>query len=80
LENLETFFGQLDPLFRYAIEFRNLSWLKDETWDLLKKFNVTYTIVDEPLLPAEMHLTADFAYFRWHGKGEKIWFDYRYST
>jgi uncharacterized protein YecE (DUF72 family) len=24
-------------------------------------------------------LTADFAYFRWHGKGEKIWFDYRYS-
>jgi uncharacterized protein YecE (DUF72 family) len=28
---------------------------------------------------AEVHLTADFEYFRWHGKGEKIWFDYRYS-
>ena len=80
LENLETFFGLLDPTFRYAVEFRNPSWLKDETWDLLKKYDVAYTIVDEPLLPPEVHLTADFAYFRWHGKGEKIWFDYHYSS
>jgi uncharacterized protein YecE (DUF72 family) len=80
LANLETFFGLVDPTFRYAIEFRNPSWLKPETWDLLKKFDVAYTIVDEPLLPPEMHLTTDFAYFRWHGKGKKIWFDYRYSN
>jgi len=79
MENLESFFGLLDPQFKYAIEFRNLSWMKDETWDLLKKYDVAYTIVDEPLLPPEVHLTTDFAYFRWHGKGEKIWFDYRYS-
>lgn len=38
-----------------------------------------YTNVDEPLLPPEVHLTTDFSYFRWHGKGEKIWFDYKYS-
>jgi uncharacterized protein YecE (DUF72 family) len=80
LENLESFFGLLDPTFRYAIEFRNTSWLKDKTWDLLKKFDVAYTIVDEPLLPPEMHLTTDFAYFRWHGRGENIWFDYQYSN
>jgi uncharacterized protein YecE (DUF72 family) len=80
LGNLESFFGLLDPVFRYAVEFRNPSWLKDETWDLLKKYDVAYTIVDEPLLPPEVHLTADFAYFRWHGKGENIWFDYRYSN
>lgn len=79
LKNLESFFGMLDTAFRYAIEFRNISWLKDETWDLLKKYDVAYTIVDEPLLPPDVHLTTDFAYFRWHGKGEKIWFDYRYS-
>ena len=40
LKTLESFFGLLDPLFRYAIEFRNPSWLKQETWDLLKKFDV----------------------------------------
>jgi uncharacterized protein YecE (DUF72 family) len=79
MENLESFFGLLDPMFRYAVEFRNLSWLKAETWDLLKKYDIAYTIVDEPLLPPEVHLTTDFAYFRWHGKGKKIWFDYRYS-
>jgi uncharacterized protein YecE (DUF72 family) len=56
-----------------------LSWIREETWDLLKKFKVAYTIVDEPLLPPEVHLTADLAYFRWHGRGERPWFDYRYS-
>lgn len=79
LENLESFFKLLDPLFKYAVEFRNLSWMRDETWDLLKAYDVAYVIVDEPLLPPEVHLTADFAYFRWHGKGQNIWFDYRYS-
>ena len=79
-DNLESFFGMLDPMFRYAVEFRNTSWLKDETWELLKKYDVAYTIVDEPLLPPEVHVTTDFAYFRWHGKGQDIWFDYRYST
>jgi uncharacterized protein YecE (DUF72 family) len=80
-ENLEAFFQMLDPRFRYAVEFRNLTWLipGTETFKILEKFKVAYTIVDEPLLPPEVHLTTDFAYFRWHGKGEDIWFDYRYS-
>jgi uncharacterized protein YecE (DUF72 family) len=69
----------LDPIFKYAVEFRNLSWMREETWALLEKYGGAYTIVDEPLLPGEVHLTADFAYFRWHCRGEKIWFDYPYS-
>jgi uncharacterized protein YecE (DUF72 family) len=79
--NLEAFFQMLDSSFRYAVEFRNLTWLLQgtETFSLLRQYGVAYTIVDEPLLPPEVHLTADFAYFRWHGKGENIWFDYRYS-
>ncbi len=80
LENLESFFKLLDPVFRYAAEFRHLSWMRQETWDLLKKHKVAYVNVDEPLLPPEIHLTADFSYFRWHGKGEKPWFDYKYSN
>lgn len=79
LDGLEAFFKLLDPVFRFAVEFRSLSWMRDETWPLLKEFDVAYTNVDEPLLPPEVHLTADFAYFRWHGKGENPWFDYRYS-
>jgi uncharacterized protein YecE (DUF72 family) len=53
--------------------------MRAETWDLLKEYNVAYTNVDEPLLPPEVHLTADFSYFRWHGRGEQPWFDYLYS-
>ncbi len=79
LENLESFFNLLDPTFRYAVEFRNLSWMNPETWNLLKKHNVAYVNVDEPLLPPETHVTTDFSYFRWHGRGKKPWFDYRYS-
>jgi len=78
LENLEAFFGVLDPVFKYAVEFRNLSWMKDETWELLEKYDVAYVNVDEPLLPPEVHFTADLTYFRWHGRGEKIWFDYHH--
>jgi uncharacterized protein YecE (DUF72 family) len=78
-ENLESFFELLDPLFKYAVEFRNLSWMRDETWSLLKEYKVAYTNVDEPLLPPEVHLTADFTYFRWHGRGESPWFDYLYE-
>jgi uncharacterized protein YecE (DUF72 family) len=78
-ENLESFFKLLDPIFKYAVEFRHLSWMKEETWNLLKRYKVAYVNVDEPLLPPEVHLTADFSYFRWHGRAEKPWFDYRYS-
>ena len=78
-KNLEAFFQTLPPKFKFAVEFRNLSWMRDETWQLLKEHNVAYTNVDEPCLPPEVHITADFAYFRWHGKGENPWFDYLYK-
>jgi uncharacterized protein YecE (DUF72 family) len=78
-ENLKAFFELLNPLFKYAVEFRNLSWMRNETWSLLKEYGVAYTNVDEPLLPPEVHLTADFTYFRWHGRGERPWFNYLYE-
>jgi uncharacterized protein YecE (DUF72 family) len=79
LERLEGFFDILPSDFRFAVEFRHLSWLKTETWKLLKKYSIAYTIVDEPLLPPETEVTSDFAYFRWHGRGRRPWYNYRYS-
>ena len=46
---------------------------------LLNDHNVAYTIVDEPLLPPEVHITADFSYIRWHGLGKNPWYNYRYT-
>jgi len=79
IDHLESFFKILPLDFKFAVEFRNLSWMRKETWDLLKKHEVAYTIVDEPLLPPEIHITSSIAYFRWHGKGRSPWFNYRYS-
>lgn len=79
IEHLERFLEILPKEIRFAIEFRNLSWMNEETWPLLKKYEVAYCNVDEPLLPPEVHITTDFAYFRWHGHGKNPWFDYRYK-
>ena len=76
---LERFLEALPGDHLWAVEFRHSSWMRDETWQMLKEHNVSYTIVDEPLLPPETHYTADFAYFRWHGRGSRPWYDYNYS-
>ncbi len=76
---MEDFFKILPTHVRFAVEFRDHSWMRPETWALLEKYKVAYTIVDEPLLPPEVHLTSSIAYFRWHGHGTRPWYDYRYD-
>jgi uncharacterized protein YecE (DUF72 family) len=78
-DRTRAFFEHLPEEFRFAIEFRNESWMCEEALDLLREFKVAYTVVDEPLLPPDVHVTADVAYFRWHGHGRDPWYNYRYS-
>ena len=75
---LEDYLDIIPNNYEWAVEFRNLSWLRDETYDILRKRNVAYTVVDEPLLPSSLQVTADFAYVRWHGHGTNLWYDYEY--
>jgi uncharacterized protein YecE (DUF72 family) len=79
LKEFEEFLKILPSHVKFAVEFRDLSWMREETWTLLQKYGVAYAVVDEPLLPPELHFTASFAYFRWHGKGVRPWYNYRYS-
>ena len=76
---LVQFFEELDSSFRYAIEPRHPSWLAPEAFELLKEFHIAACIVDDPELPPDVHLTTDFAYIRWHGHGEQVWYDYLYT-
>ncbi len=78
--DLETFFSQLKSSYRYAIEFRDESWLNDSVWTLLEKYDIAHCIVDEPKLPIDLRITTDFSYIRWHGHGGKLWYNYRYSV
>lgn len=79
-EKLERFLEILPTQVNFAVEFRDKSWIRNETWALLEKCQVAYTIVDEPLLPPEVHITSRIAYFRWHGRGSRPWYDYRYPS
>lgn len=78
-ERLEGFMDILPDDVRFAVEFRHPSWMRSETQGLLKNYDVAYTIVDEPLLPPETTITTDFAYLRWHGRGARPWYNYRYK-
>ncbi len=79
LGRLKDFLEVVPEDVRFAVEFRHPSWLREEVWSLLRSRNVANTIVDEPLLPPDTVVTADFAFVRWHGRGNRPWYNYRYS-
>jgi uncharacterized protein YecE (DUF72 family) len=78
-EKLKGFLGRAPEDVKFAVEFRHPSWLREEVWSFLRGKNVANVIVDEPLLPPDTVVTADFAFVRWHGRGGRPWYDYRYS-
>jgi uncharacterized protein YecE (DUF72 family) len=78
-EKLTAFLELIPDGYEFAVEFRDPSWLRSETWKLLRSHNVAYCVVDEPAVPPEVQVTASFAYFRWHGRSRRPWYNYRYS-
>lgn len=64
--------------FHLIVEFRNSAWVKNDTFDLLKKNNLGFCVVDEPqlknLMPFVNKVTSDIAYLRLHGRN-KNWFN-----
>jgi len=72
-----------------VVEFRNKSWLKEETFQLLEKKEIGFCVVDEPKLPQLMpyhpRATSEIGYFRFHGRNPnwfnvplKVRYDYLY--
>lgn len=68
-----------------VVEFRNSKWLapkelRNLTLDLLRANNVACCCVSEPLITPNLWLTSeDIFYVRFHGFGNKPWFNYEYS-
>ena len=75
---IRRFLDALPRDFVFALEPRNRTWMALEAFDLLRSAGVAYAIVDEPLLPPDLHVTARTAYVRWHGHGQEPWYNYRY--
>lgn len=62
----------------FAVEFRNISWFKDDTYSILKEHNVVLVISNSSRWPETREVTADFSYIRLHGP-ERL-FASRYSN
>jgi len=76
---IHRFLDVLPRDFTFALEPRNKSWMTMAAFDLLRSTGVAYTIVDEPLLPPDLHVTSSSAYLRWHGHGTDPWYNYHYT-
>jgi len=64
--------------YRLAVELRHRSWSDDEnTARFLKDNNIAWVQIDEPKfqssIAAEVPITADMAYFRFHGRNAEMW-------
>ena len=76
-----------------VVEFRNVTWLNDETEAWLRENSVGFCCVDEPQLPKLMprvaEVTSEIAYLRFHGRNAAKWwqheeawqrYDYKYTA
>jgi len=63
-----------NPLF---VEFRNWTWVRDETYSFLKENHINYVNVDEPplrgLIKPQDRVTGEMGYVRFHGRNTVDW-------
>jgi len=64
---LENFLKRLPKRLAHAVEFRHPDWVSDQTFALLKKYNVASVSISSLRMPMNLSVTADFIYVRFHG-------------
>lgn len=67
IERLEEFLRALPKKHRYAFELRDESWMRDEVFDVLRKYNAAFCTYELAGYQSPMEITADWAYVRLHG-------------
>lgn len=70
--SLEKFVDILPDDFRYAVEFRNRSWLNPRTLELLSRHGIAWTNIDLHYMPVSLQATTDFTYVRWLGNRRDV--------
>jgi uncharacterized protein YecE (DUF72 family) len=70
-QRLEEFLQALPRHHRYTFEFREPTWFTPEVLALLRHHNAAFCIYDIGGFHSPLEVTADFAYVRLHGPGNK---------
>jgi len=66
-EVLDSFLSTLPREMKHVFEFRHQSWLEEEVFQILRKYNAGFCVFDTPSVSCPVVATADFAYVRFHG-------------
>lgn len=78
LDRLQEFAELLPKNLTHVIEFRDRQWLTDDTYDLLRNYNLCLCVHD--MLPRHpRRVTGSVVYVRFHGAGKKYRGKYRKS-
>jgi len=69
-ERLRAFLAALPEKFRYALEFRDPSWINDQTYQALAGCGAAFCIYEIAGYLSPKQVTADLVYIRLHGPGD----------
>jgi uncharacterized protein YecE (DUF72 family) len=76
LKRLREGLGELPTV----VEFRDVAWVKEAAFDLLRELKFGYCCVDEPrlkgLMPPIAVATGPVAYTRFHGRNAARWYEH----
>jgi len=68
-ERLRQFVSKLPAGYRYTFELRNQSWLDEEIYAILRKYEIAFCVYDIDFRQSPILITTDFVYIRLHGPG-----------
>jgi uncharacterized protein YecE (DUF72 family) len=66
-----------------VVEFRQVRWIRDEVFELLRRSGLGFCCVDQPrlkgLVPPTVKATSPVGYVRFHGRNAARWWDHDHA-
>lgn len=69
-EHLEKIIQSIDISFFNVVEFRDLSWWRQDVYNELAKHNISFCGMSHPKLPDEVVANTPHLYYRMHGENQ----------
>jgi uncharacterized protein YecE (DUF72 family) len=66
-QRLERIINNLDPSFNNILEFRNVSWWREDVYKTLADHHITFCGMSHPTLPDDVIQNTSVIYYRFHG-------------
>ncbi len=79
-ERLDSFLDLLPDDLRYTFEFRDHSWITENTYSLLEEKEAAFCIYELAGYQSPIEVTSRLIYLRLHGPGEKYQGKYDHNT